>query len=192
MNPCLYQNPCARNAECIPINHGTTCRCPPELPRGDAYSYCLPLESRKPQPVCKIDSDCPPGLACLRERCLDPCKEIHPCDSSAVCRVINSEPFRTMSCTCPDGWVPNEYGQCRPILPPLPPPGCTSDSECSDVESCVNRACRSPCDCGQNSDCIVRNHRAICVCKTGYEGVNPNVACYPGKYPKRKENIEQL
>ena len=30
VNPCLYNDPCAPRAECLPFNHQPTCKCPPE------------------------------------------------------------------------------------------------------------------------------------------------------------------
>lgn len=85
-------------------------------------------------------------------------------------------PVRTLICTCPEGWVPNESGDCHAIIVPIPP-GCLSDNDCSNNEACINRLCRSPCsDCGSNADCSVQNHRAVCSCRNGYDG-NPNIAC---------------
>ncbi|RZC36324.1 hypothetical protein BDFB_000159 [Asbolus verrucosus] len=85
-------------------------------------------------------------------------------------------PVRTMICTCPEGWVPNDNGECHAVVVPIPP-GCTSDNDCPTNEACINRLCRNPCDCGTHAACFVQNHRPICSCETGFEG-NPNIACH--------------
>jgi hypothetical protein len=179
VNPCLYDNRCASNAICLPLNHAAVCQCPENLPRGNPLSYCERVEVAPPPPQCVQDYDCPNDLACINSECVNPCRAIAPCDSTAICKVINSVPVRTMMCICPDNYVPNELGQCKPTPEPLPPPGCTSDSECPQTEACYNGVCRDPCNCGSNAQCLVQNHRAICRCNEGHEG-NPNIACYAG------------
>lgn len=179
VNPCVYENRCAPNALCIPTNHAAVCRCPDDLPRGNPSSLCEKLDVQVAPPECTQDFECERDLACISEKCVNPCREIAPCDSSAICKVINSVPVRTMMCVCPDNWAPDESGRCQPIQQSLPPPGCASDSECPSTEACVNGVCRDPCDCGRNAQCYVQNHRAVCTCKEGHEG-NPNIACYPG------------
>lgn len=164
VDPCVYDNRCASNAICVPTNHAAICRCPPELPRGNPASFCERVDVGIPPPECEHDYECPTDLACIRETCVNPCTEIAPCDSSAVCKVINSVPVRTMMCICPDNWAPDQNGQCRPMRLELPEPGCDSDNECPSTEACINRVCRDPCDCGRNAQCFVRNHRAVCAC----------------------------
>lgn len=179
VDPCVYDNRCAPNAECIATNHAAVCRCPDNLPRGNPNSFCEKIDVIVEPPECTQDFECPRDLACINDKCVNPCREIQPCDSSAICKVINSVPVRTMMCICPDNWAPDQSGQCRPIPQQLPTPGCASDSECPSTEACVNGVCRDPCDCGRNAQCYVQNHRATCACKEGHEG-NPNIACYPG------------
>lgn len=188
VDPCLYSNRCASNAICLAANHAAICQCPENLPRGDPLSYCEPLKIYVPPPQCTQDFECPKDLACINEKCLNPCKEIGPCDSSAECRVINSVPVRTMMCVCPDNWAPNENGQCRPVQSPLPPPGCKVDNECPQTEACFSGVCRDPCNCGSSAQCSVQNHRAICKCNDGHEG-NPNIACYPGNFITFDSNL---
>lgn len=59
--------------------------------------------------------------------------------------------------------------------------GCTSNTECSLKESCINRLCISPCNCGPNAECRVTNHYAICFCRPGYSG-NPQIGCVKREY----------
>lgn len=178
MDPCssIARPPCAPNAICYAQNHAAACICPPHMPEGNPISYCMPPALVAGKPECELDIDCPSKLACIRNTCVNPCVELSPCHKSAHCSVLDTIPVRTMICTCPEGWVPNEAGECHAVIVPIPP-GCTSDNDCPTSEACINRLCRNPCNCGTNSVCLVQNHRPICSCKDGFEG-NPNLACH--------------
>ncbi|KAG8227100.1 hypothetical protein J437_LFUL007437 [Ladona fulva] len=180
IDPCMgtgFRSPCAPNANCIVRNHAAACRCPESMPIGDPTVFCEPRPPPlQPTPECKRDIDCPGQLACIGEKCLNPCLELQPCSPSSRCMVLETVPVRTMTCTCPEGWVPNINGECRPVAMSIPP-GCTSNSDCSSNTTCINGICRSPCDCGSNAACFVNDHRPICSCEEGFEG-NPNIACY--------------
>lgn len=102
--------------------------------------------------------------------------KLTPCSKNSQCSVADTVPVRTMICTCPEGWVPNDDGECTSVVVPIPP-GCLSDSDCSAEHACINRLCRDPCDCGTNADCRVQNHRPVCSCAKGFDG-NPNIACH--------------
>lgn len=115
-----------------------------------------------------MDGDCPSRHACLNNICREACSELKPCAANAKCFVSDSVPFRTLICKCPEGYLPDEKGACRSAQ--LPSPSCSTDQDCSDQESCVNRICRNPCNCGDNAECFVRNHRPVCSCKSGYDG----------------------
>lgn len=176
VDPCLDRSPCASNAICYVVAHTATCRCPENIPDGNPFSYC----ERHPaigidKPECQKDTDCPSRLACIDTTCVDPCATIKPCLENARCGVLDTVPVRTMICTCPDGWITDSNGFCQQI--PINVIGiCSSDSECPDRESCINRHCRDPCSCGTNANCFVRNHKPICSCLEGYQG-NPEIAC---------------
>lgn len=178
VNPCsnIANPPCAQNAKCIAQNHAAACLCPENLPEGNPVTYCLPATPIVGEPECRIDIDCPSKLACIKNTCVDPCRTLTPCSASAQCSVLDTTPVRTMICTCPDGWISNNNGECQPVVVPVPP-GCVSDDDCSSKEACINRLCRNPCNCGTNSACFVQNHRPICSCEEGFEG-NPNIACH--------------
>ncbi|CAG0892378.1 unnamed protein product, partial [Cyprideis torosa] len=176
VDPCIYANPCGANANCVSQNHAATCICPPGF-IGDPQVACVETEPIVTEPPCRLDSDCASGLACLNEVCANPCEVIGPCHSTATCRVLDTVPYRTMICTCPDGWAPLADGRCRPLETEVPP-GCVTDDDCPDVQACINRQCRDPCACGANADCQVTGHRAVCVCRPGFYG-NPRIGCSP-------------
>lgn len=178
VNPCasIANPPCAQNAMCFAQNHAAGCICPDNLPEGNPLTYCTARIPSIDEPECKIDADCPSKLACIKETCSDPCKALTPCSRNAECSVVDTVPIRTMICTCPDGWVPNDNGECTAVIVPVPP-GCISNDDCPFNEACINRLCRNPCDCGTNAACFVQNHRPVCSCKEGFEG-NPNIACH--------------
>lgn len=166
-------NPCASNAECFPRNHAASCKCPPALPLGDPSVQCQRI-AIVGEPECRVDSDCPSGHACLRDECREACNELKPCSGTARCSVSDSVPFRTLICRCPEGFIPEEGGSCKPAQ--LPALSCSSDQDCNDRESCINRICRNPCNCGNNAECFIRDHRPVCSCLEGYDG-DPYRAC---------------
>lgn len=115
VDPCAVDSPCASNAVCFVQNHAAGCRCPEDYPVGNPLAYC----ERRPPPVeqgpeCRFDIDCPSKQACIMNKCVDPCRELTPCSSTARCSVLDTVPVRTMICTCPEGWVPDTDGECRP------------------------------------------------------------------------------
>ncbi|QQP34980.1 Putative LOC101893139, partial [Caligus rogercresseyi] len=178
IDPCVLDSPCAPNAICKTSQHRSSCVCPPPL-IGNPLVSCaekepLPVEVEK---ECTVDSDCPSQLACLNERCENPCYSLSPCHSSSMCSVVDTTPFRTMVCTCREGWIPKDDRSCAPIKTPNPP-GCVRDDECTSNEACVNRMCRNPCDCGEGAECFLSGHRPICQCPEGFIG-NPQVECKP-------------
>ena len=175
LNACSPEggNPCAYNANCFARNHAASCKCPPALPQGDPLSHCERTIVLS-EPECRMDGDCPSGYACLKDECRDACKELEPCATGARCTVSDSVPFRTMICRCPEGYIIDENGACKTTQ--LPPLSCSSDKDCSDQESCINRICRNPCNCGENADCFIRDHRPVCSCREGYDG-NPYRQC---------------
>lgn len=117
VNPCADKSPCAQNAICYVQNHAASCRCPEHLPEGNPFSYCekqrvVPGDTEIPE--CKKDIDCPSRLACIRNTCQNPCTVIRPCLENARCDVLDTTPVRTMTCTCPEGWITDSDGICRP------------------------------------------------------------------------------
>ncbi|KAB7496769.1 hypothetical protein Anas_09923 [Armadillidium nasatum] len=168
-DPCL-ENPCAPTSECLALNNQAMCRCPPGT-YGNPQVRCDPV----PEVECYRDEDCPGQHACLNEVCVNPCEKLEPCDDTAICKVIDTLPLRTMLCVCPDGTVIKENGKCD-VLPPIKPI-CAAHEECPSDEACVNGFCKDPCQCGTNADCDIVDHHAVCTCKPGFEG-DPEIVCH--------------
>ena len=114
VNPCAA-SPCAANAVCYVTNHIAGCRCPEHLPVGNPMAHCERAPPPTPAaPECRVDPDCPSKLACIDQHCVNPCRELAPCAPTAHCSVLDSVPVRTMTCVCPEGWVPDNRGECKP------------------------------------------------------------------------------
>lgn len=94
-DPC-NPSPCGSNAVC---NNGQ-CSCTEEYPKGDPYQSC--------RPECVQNNDCDRRLACIRNKCGDPCVGI--CGNQAICEVFN----HVATCTCPQGMSGNPFFDCRP------------------------------------------------------------------------------
>lgn len=133
VNPCVASSPCARNADCLPVNHRAQCRCPAPLV-GDPLVNCYAREYTSPHPTrpssppklwltscsspaptvsaaapeCESDSACPSDRACINQRCQEPCAITNPCGVAADCRTFDHRPI----CSCPDGWGGNPQLQC--------------------------------------------------------------------------------
>lgn len=117
INPCsdVVSPPCAPNAVCYSRNHQAGCRCPEHMPLGDPLAYC----QRTPpatvaSPECEKDYQCPSQEACINNKCRNPCIELSPCTPSSMCSVSDTTPVRTMVCTCPEGWISDNDGECKP------------------------------------------------------------------------------
>ena len=77
--------------------------------------YWIPsiLAPKIDEPECRVDADCPTKLACIGERCQNPCRVNNPCVGSQRCEVQDSLPTRTVACVCPDGQVFGNRGECK-------------------------------------------------------------------------------
>lgn len=174
INPCVYEHPCASQAECIVQNHLALCRCP-QGKVGNPYTTCRPEIVAE----CKSDSDCPSVLACFNGKCKEPCGVLSPCNGPATCQATSSLPVRTMICVCPDGFISSGSGTCKPVQV-THEGGCSSDADCPLDKACINGQCRDPCRCGPNAECRVRDHKPVCSCLPGYDG-NPELNCIKSK-----------
>lgn len=74
----------------------------------------LKLSGTPIEPECTHDSDCPLNLACINNKCRDPCVS-GMCTSEQECRILNTTPLRTMICLCPPNTIIDANGQCKPI-----------------------------------------------------------------------------
>ena len=79
-----------------------------------------------PEPVkdegCKEDKDCPSKEVCIvrnnRGDCKNPCSTFTPCTANAECKVYDTLPLRTMTCTCLPGFTGKGDQLCSPIRKP--------------------------------------------------------------------------
>lgn len=98
INPCI-PSPCGQNSLCRETN-------------GQAVCQCLPNYIGRPpncRPECTVNSDCPIYLACINERCKDPCPG--SCGHYAECRVQSHNP----SCYCLEGYQGDPFNGCSKI-----------------------------------------------------------------------------
>ena len=111
------------------------------------------------RPECVVSSDCPPQLACLINKCEDPC--VGRCGLGALCQVIRHHPI----CTCPPGQEGDPFIRCDKIPVTITPPAPTPSRPCQ------------PSPCGLYSRCKPVGNTPMCSCKPGYRGAPPN--CRP-------------
>lgn len=98
INTC-QQTYCGTNAECrADYNHRARCYCLPGY-RGNPLVAC-------DRPECTLNPDCPFNLACVNEKCRDPCN----CGEGAQCRVDN----HVATCKCPPGYAGDGHTKCTP------------------------------------------------------------------------------
>ena len=94
-NPCL-PSPCGPNSICRESGGNPSCSC--------ASNYIgIPPNCR---PECTINSECPLNLACIREKCMDPCPG--SCGVGARCSVVN----HAATCVCPEGFTGDAFTIC--------------------------------------------------------------------------------
>lgn len=89
-------SPCGMYAECRNIGGTPSCSC---LPR---YIGSPPTC----RPECRVNSDCPMNLACMNEKCRDPCQG--SCSITSLCTVYNHVPV----CTCPEQYTGDPFSNC--------------------------------------------------------------------------------
>jgi hypothetical protein len=145
-DPC-QPSPCGPNAQCRVINEQASCSCLPEMI--GSPPNC--------QPECVSNSQCSSHLACLNQKCKDPCPGV--CGNNAECRVISHTPM----CYCSSGYTGDPFGQCLEIRQDYP------------VE---NRNPCNPSPCGANANCREQNGAGACTCVQDYVG-NPYEGCRP-------------
>lgn len=96
-NPCV-PSPCGPNSICHPKDTTPTCSC---LPNYIGRPPCC-------RPECTINAECYGNLACVNERCIDPCPG--SCGINAFCKVISHNPV----CKCHDGFSGDPFIACTP------------------------------------------------------------------------------
>lgn len=209
-NPCLLPNSCGPNANCQPFNHKPRCECIHNY-RGNPFELCEPIpddyceqdqvcalgkicENNRCIEGCRNDANCRFEESCLNKQCQNPCQLFGACGLNALCKPLNHDRI----CTCVPGFTGDPRVQCERILPP---PECTSDSQCPQEhvcqsqrciygcrssfncptdKTCIKEKCVNPCSqsgaCGKNTLCTPSNHVSICSCPSGFRG-DPNIEC---------------
>lgn len=121
---------------------------------------CLPEFIGSPpncRPECASNSECPPHLACIKQRCSDPCLGI--CGLNAECKVVSHIP----NCMCLLSFEGDPFVQCNRV------------QQIAIVERPT--PC-SPSPCGANAVCKEHNSAGSCACLPDYVG-NPYEGCRP-------------
>lgn len=173
--PLIHQDP---ENLCIPSPCGPNSQC--RFQNGLAICSCLPSYiGRSPncRPECTVNSDCPSNLACMNQKCLNPC--IGSCGSNTECVVASHIPL----CSCSQGYSGDpfkgcyERPQCKELLLKKKK---TSDKNKNvsvtylppDESACVKNPC------GINAICRELNNAGSCTCIQNYYG-DPYIACRP-------------
>lgn len=165
-DPCV-PSPCGLYATCRNQQDQAVCACQPNY-------FGTPPHCR---PECTINADCPTQLACINERCGDPCAGA--CGQNTECRVINHTP----NCVCLQGYVGDAFVACRPAPRKLEEErGALVKSEIKHLHHSVAPPAyeepRDPCNpspCGNNAIC---SGDGQCTCLAEYQG-DPYVSCRP-------------
>lgn len=141
-NPCI-PSPWGPNSQCRDIGKAPSCSCLPNY-------FGNPPNCR---PECTINSECSSNLACINQKCRDPCPG--SCGAYAQCNVINHTP----TCSCLEGYVGDPFTQCT--IKPV------------EIEPVKQDPC-NPSPCGPNARC----DNGICTCISEYQG-DPYRECRP-------------
>lgn len=98
-NPCI-PSPCGPNSQCRVVGELPACSCLP--------NYI----GRSPncRPECTLNAECPSNLACINEKCQDPC--LGSCGINSICTVIKHNPV----CSCKNGYTGDPFSSCTEIL----------------------------------------------------------------------------
>lgn len=147
VNPC-QPSPCGPNAECRAVGDSPSCSC--------LQGYIGSPPNCRPE--CVSNSECAYNLACIQQKCQDPCP--NACGQNAECRVVNHAPM----CVCLPGYNGDPFTQC--ILRQQDYPVDQPQHPCS------------PSPCGSNAVCREQNGAGSCSCLPEYFG-NPYEGCRP-------------
>lgn len=147
INPC-QPSPCGPNSICKVAGESPSCSCLPEF-------IGAPPNCR---PECISNSDCANNLACINQKCRDPCPG--SCGQNAECRVISHTP----NCACLSGFTGDPFVQCSQLL------------ITQIVEERPTPCLPSP--CGVNAICREQGGAGACTCMENYIG-NPYEGCRP-------------
>lgn len=97
-NPCV-PTPCGPYSQCKVSGDSPSCSCLPEYI--GVPPFC--------KPECIGNSECPSHLACIGQKCKDPCPGT--CGANADCRVVSHTP----QCLCSIGYTGDPFVQCNQV-----------------------------------------------------------------------------
>lgn len=170
-DPC-QPSPCGPNAQCQVINDSPSCSCLSEFTG-------VPPNCR---PECYSNSDCSSQLACINQKCKDPCPG--SCGINTECRAISHTPM----CVCASGFTGDPFVRCIPqseyfFLSYVRNFFLRADSRITfsfagDPVPMDKVAPCSPSPCGPNAVCRELNGAGSCTCLPEYFG-NPYEGCRP-------------
>lgn len=95
VNPCS-PSPCGPYSQCVVHGNSPSCSCL------STYTGTPP----NCRPECLVHAECPSNMACIREKCRDPCPG--SCGIESQCNVINHVPI----CSCPIGYTGDPFVSC--------------------------------------------------------------------------------
>lgn len=98
INPCL-PSPCGPYSQCRAIGEIPVCTC--------LANYIGNPPNCRPE--CMINAECSANLACISEKCRDPCPG--SCGFQAICHVVNHAPV----CVCLPGFTGDPFSGCHQI-----------------------------------------------------------------------------
>lgn len=96
INPCV-PTPCGPNSQCRSQNNAAVCSCFP--------NYIGRAPNCRPE--CMVSSDCTSSLACINQKCKNPCEG--SCGLNTECKVSSHIPL----CTCRQGYVGEPFNGCK-------------------------------------------------------------------------------
>jgi hypothetical protein len=96
-NPCS-PTPCGPNSRCQVVSGLAQCDC---------LSNMIGVAPNC-RPECLLSSDCASSLACVNQKCINPCLGL--CGDNAECRVVNHSPV----CSCIQGFTGDAFSDCNP------------------------------------------------------------------------------
>jgi hypothetical protein len=94
-NPC-QPSPCGPNSECQVRGGNPACSC--------LQNYIGSPPNCRPE--CTINPECSSNLACVNQKCSDPCPG--SCGANARCNVVNHTPV----CSCNPGFTGDPFNGC--------------------------------------------------------------------------------
>lgn len=97
VSPC-EPSPCGANSVCRVVDGRPTCSCL-------VGYFGAPPNCR---PECLVSAECSQHLACINQKCVDPCDGT--CGINAKCQVVNHNPI----CSCPADYMGDPFEQCVP------------------------------------------------------------------------------